>query len=284
MEEPINYSNKINLTSLIENRNGLDEFVEDYNWEYYELILFIASCKMNSDIFDKYNEYIISYLFDGLKKLNEINFNFEIANNNNKKYNLNRLTNEKDYFYQAKKQDFLNNSEEDYKLECAINNNNIFYYECFIYYKLNQCKTIDLTDYKFNNKSIQPLLNVLKFKENFQELNLSNNDIGNEGCYSLGNILRINRNLSTLNITSCKICDIGLLFLLKGIENKSQNDICNLTNLIISDNKLTEKSGKNLGKILLNLNKLQWFNISNNKINNKGAEDVINIYKEILED
>ena len=284
LEEPYNLSNKINLTSLIENRNGLDEFVEDYNWEYYELILFTASCKMNSDIFDKYNEYIISYLFDGLKKLNEINFNFEIANNNNKKYNLNRLTNEKDYFYQAKKQDFLNNSEEDYKLECAINNNNIFYYECFIYYKLNQCKTIDLPYYKFNNITIQPLLNVLKFKENLQELNLSNNDIGNEGCYSLGNILRINRNLSTLNITSCKMCDIGLLFLLKGIENKSQNDICNLTNLIISDNKLTEKSGKNLGKILLNLNKLQWYNISNNKINNKGAEDFFNIYKEILEE
>ena len=194
------------------------------------------------------------------------------------------MTNEKDYFYKAKKQDFLNNSEEDYKLECAINNNNIFYYECFIYYKLNQCKTIDLPYYKFNNITIQPLLNVLKFKENLQELNLSNNDIGNEGCYSLGNILRINRNLSTLNITSCKMCDIGLLFLLKGIENKSQNDICNLTNLIISDNKLTEKSGKNLGKILLNLNKLQWFNISNNKINNKGAEDFFNIYKEILED
>ena len=283
LEEPINYSNKINLTSLIENRNGLDEFVEDYNWEYYELILFTASCKMYSEIFEKYNEYIISYLFDGMKKLNEINLALEIENNN-KKYCLDRLINEKNYFYQVKNQDFLNNSEEEYQLKCAINCNNIFYSECFIFYKLTQCKTIDLPFYKFNNITIQPLLNVLKFKENLQELNLSNNDIGNEGCYSLGNILRINRNLSNLNLTSCKMCDIGLLFLLKGIENKSEDDKCNLTQLNISDNNLTEKSGKNLGKILLNLNKLQWFNISNNKINNKGAEDFFNIYKEILEE
>ena len=140
LEEPINYSNKINLTSLIENRNGLDEFVEDYNWEYYELILFTASCKMYSEIFEKYNEYIISYLFDGMKKLNEINLALEIENNN-KKYCLDRLINEKNYFYQVKNQDFLNNSEEEYQLKCAINCNNIFYSECFIFYKLTQCKT-----------------------------------------------------------------------------------------------------------------------------------------------
>ena len=283
LEEPISYSNKINLTSLIENRNGLEEFVEEYNWEYYELILYIASCKMNSEIFDRYNEYIMIYLFDGMRKLNEINFPFEIENNKNKKYCLNKFNCEKNYFFQVKKEDFLINSEEGHKLEC-VTNENIFYFECFIYYKLNQCKTIDLTDYKFNNKTIQPLLNVLKFKANLQELNLSNNEIGNEGCYSLGNILRINKNLTNLNLTSCKICDLGLLYLLKGMKNKSQDDKCNLTNLNLSDNKLTEKSGKNLGKILINLNKLTWLNISINKINNKGAEDFFNIYKEILED
>ena len=283
LEEPINCSSIINLTSLIENRKGLEEFLEDYSWEYYELILFITSSKMFSEIFDKYNEYIMIYLFDGMKKLNEINFSFEIETNKNKKYCLNKLNSEKDYFYIIKKEDFLINSEEGHNLNFVINDN-IFYSECFIYCKLNQCKTIDLTEYKFNNISIQPLLSVLKFKENLQELNLCNNDIGNEGCYSLGNLLRINKNLSNLNISSCKIGDLGLKFLLKGLKNKFNNDKCNLTHLNISDNKLTESSGKNLGMLLINLNKLQWLNISNNKINNKGAQDFFNIYKEILED
>ena len=283
LEEPIYFSYKINLTTLIENRKGFEEFIEEYNWEYYELILYIASCKMNSEIFDKYNEYIMIYLYDGMKKLNEINFSQEIQNNKNKKYCLNKLNWEKDYFYKIKKADFEENSEESYKLKCIVDDNN-FFCECFIYYKFNQCKSIDLTNYKFNNITIQPLLNILKFKENLFELNLSNNEIGNEGCYCLGNLLRINRNLSVLNLTGCKIGDLGLTFFLKGIDNKYKDEKCNLTKLILSENKLTENSGKNLGNLLLSLTKLQWLNISNNKINNKGAQDFFDIYKEILED
>ena len=283
LEEPINSSYRINLTALIENRKGLEEFIEEYNWEYYELILYVASCKMNSEIFDKYNEYIMIYLYDGMKKLNEINFSQEIQNNKNKKYCLNKLNWEKDYFYKIKKADFENNSEELYKLKCVVNDNN-FFCECFIYYKFNQCKSIDLTNYKFNNITIQPLLNILKFKENLIELNLNNNEIGNEGCYCLGNLLRINRNLSVLNLTGCKIGDLGLTFLVKGINNKYKDEKSNLTKLILIDNKLTENSGKNLGNLLLNLTKLQWLNISNNKINNKGAQDLFDTYKEILED
>ena len=283
LEEPINSSYRINLTALIENRKGLEEFIEEYNWEYYELILYVASCKMNSEIFDKYNEYIMIYLYDGMKKLNEINFSQEIQNNKNKKYCLNKLNWEKDYFYKIKKADFENNSEELYKLKYIVNDNN-FFCECFIYYKFSQCKSIDLTNYKFNNITIQPLLNILKFKENLIELNLNNNEIGNEGCYCLGNLLRINRNLSVLNLTGCKIGDLGLTFLVKGINNKYKDEKSNLTKLILIDNKLTENSGKNLGNLLLNLTKLQWLNISNNKINNKGAQDLFDTYKEILED
>ena len=283
LEEPINSSYRINLTALIENRKGLEEFIEEYNWEYYELILYVASCKMNSEIFDKYNEYIMIYLYDGMKKLNEINFSQEIQNNKNKKYCLNKLNWEKDYFYKIKKADFENNSEELYKLKYIVNDNN-FFCECFIYYKFNQCKSIDLTNYKFNNITNQPLLKILKFKENLIELNLNNNEIGNEGCYCLGNLLRINRNLSVLNLTGCKIGDLGLTFLVKGINNKYKDEKSNLTKLILIDNKLTENSGKNLGNLLLNLTKLQWLNISNNKINNKGAQDLFDTYKEILED
>ena len=40
----------------------------------------------------------------------------------------------------------------------------------------------------------------------------------------------------------------------------------------------------NLGNLLIYLTKLQWLNISMNKINNKGAQDLFNIYKEILEE
>ena len=283
LEEPINCNNEINLTALIENRKGLEEFVEDYNWEYYELILYIASCNMISEIFDKYNEYIMIYLYDGMSKLKEINFSQEIENNKNKKYSLEKLDVEKNYFYSLKKEDFENNSEESYKLNCPTDNNN-FYRECFIYYKFNQCKTIDLTEYKFNNMTIQPLLNVLKFKENLLELNLSNNEIGNEGCFCLGNLLRINKNLSILNLTSCKISDLGLTFFVKGIKNKYHDDKCNLTQLNLNNNKLTENSGKNLGNLILYLTKLQWLNISMNKINNKGAQDLFDIYKKILEE
>ena len=283
LEEPINNSFVVNLTSLIENRKGFEEFVEEFDWEYYGLILYIATCKMNSDIFDKYNEYIMIYLYDGMKKLNEINFTQEIKNNKNKKYFLGKLFCEKDYFYKVKKEDFLTNSENENKLECVIDDNN-FFCESFIYYKLNQEKAIDLTDYKYNSHTIQPLLNVLKFKENIQELNLTNNDIGYEGCYSLGNMLRTNKNMTNLNLSSCKINSLGLTYLLKGIISNPSPEKYNLTQLNLSDNKLDENSGNNLGLILFYFTRLQWLNISNNKISNKGAENLFQKYKQILED
>lgn len=131
---------------------------------------------MINEIFDKYNEYIMIYLYDGISKLKDINFSQEIENNKNKKYFLEKLDVEKNYFCSLKKEDFENNSEETFKLNCPIDNNN-FYSECFICHKINQCKMIDLTEYKFNNMTIQTLLNVLKFKEKFINLEIKINKV-----------------------------------------------------------------------------------------------------------
>lgn len=38
LEEPLVQSSIINLSDLIENRKGFEEFQENYDWEYYELI------------------------------------------------------------------------------------------------------------------------------------------------------------------------------------------------------------------------------------------------------
>jgi len=280
LEEPKIQNTIINLTFLIDNRKGFEEFQNYFDWEYYELILFLATCKMNNDIFDKYNEFIMIYLFNGMEKLNNINFLIDIKNN--EKYCPEKLFAEIINFYNQKKEDFRQNSDDDYILTCAFDEKK-FLCSCFVFYKLQKCKQLDFTEYKFNKLTIQPLLSALKFKENVIELNLSYNDIGNEGCYCLGDLLKINKNLSILTLSFCSIDNNALKFLLRGLKFKSLLDKFNLTQLNLSDNNITEDGGEYLGQILIHFNKLQWLNISNNKINNKGAIKLFQAYKEILD-
>lgn len=280
LEEPKIQNTIINLTFLIDNRKGFEEFQNYFDWEYYELILFLATCKMNNDIFDKYNEFIMIYLFNGMEKLNNINFLIDIKNN--EKYCPEKLFAEIINFYNQKKEDFRQNSDDDYILTCAFDEKK-FLCSCFVFYKLQKCKQLDFTEYKFNKLTIQPLLSAMKFKENVIELNLSYNDIGNEGCYCLGDLLKINKNLSILTLSFCSIDNNALKFLLRGLKFKSLLDKFNLTQLNLSDNNITEDGGEYLGQILIHFNKLQWLNISNNKINNKGAIKLFQAYKEILD-
>jgi hypothetical protein len=51
----------------------------------------------------------------------------------------------------------------------------------------------------------------------------------------------------------------------------------------MTDNNITEDGGEYLGLILIHFHRLQWLNISNNKINNKGAIKLFQAYKEILD-
>ena len=280
LEEQKLQSTIININSLIENRRGFAEFQELYDWEYYELILILAACKMNYDFFELFNEYIMIYLYNGMQKLGEIKFfeNIKI----NKNYCFEKLFCEMKYFYDQKEQDFKNNSDENYILEQRIDKIK-FIYICFVFYKLQKGKKLDFTEYKYNKYSIQPLLSVLKFKENIIELNLSKNDIGYEGCYCLGNLLRINKNLSVLILSNCKIDNISLKFLIKGmLSNKQTNDKYYLTKINLSENNITEEGGEYLGLILYYFNKLLWFNITNNKINNEGAIKFFQAYYSIL--
>ena len=279
LEEPLIQDTIINLNYLIENRKGFEEFQDSYDWEYYELILILASCKMNSDFFEKYNEYIMIYLYNGMIKLNDIKFLEGIEKN--EKYCFEKLFTEMNKFYGQKDIDFKYNSEENFALQQFIDKNR-FLYICFVYYKLQKEKKLDFTDYKYNKFTIQPLLSAIKFKENIIELNLSNNDIGNEGCFCLGKLLRINKNLSILILSFCKINNISLKLLLKGLKNNNEYENYYLTQLNLSDNNISEEGGEFLGTILIHFNKLQWFNISNNKINNNGAKKLFQAYKYIL--
>ena len=279
LEEPKIQNTIININTLIENRKGFEEFQLSFDWEYYELILILASCKMNNELFEKYNEFIMIYLFNGMSKLNEINFVDNLKSN--EKYCFEKLSIEVKKFYEQKEEDFRYNSDNNYILEQKIDQK-MFLYICFIYYKLQKEKKLDFTEYKYNKYTIQPLLSSLKFKENIIELNLSNNDLGNEGCYCLGNLLRINKNLSVLILSFCKIDNVSLKFLLKGLKYKSIHDKYYLTQLNLSDNNITEEGGEYLGLILIHFNKLQWYNISNNKINNNGAIKLFKAYNYIL--
>ena len=148
LEEPKIQNTIINLTFLINNRKGFEEFQNYFDWEYYELILFLATCKMNSDIFERYNEFIMIYLFNGMEKLNNINFLIDIKNN--EKYCPEKLFAEIINFYNQKKEDFRQNSDDDYNLTCAFDEKK-FFCSCFVFYKLQKCKQLDFTEYKFNS-------------------------------------------------------------------------------------------------------------------------------------
>ena len=279
LEEPLTQSTIINLYDLIENRKGFEEFQENYDWEYYELILILATCKMNYEFFEKFNEFIMIYLYNGMSKMNELKILENVEKND--KFCLEKLFCEMKKFYEEKEEDFKNNSDDNVRLQQIIDKNR-FMNICFTYYKLQKGKKLDFTEYKFNRTSIQPLLSALKFKENIIELNLSHNDIGNEGCYCLGNLLRINKNLSILILSFCKIVNTSLKFLLKGLKHNGEYEKYYLTQLNLSDNIITEEGGEYLGAILIYFNKLQWFNISNNKINNNGAKKLFQSYNYIL--
>ena len=280
LEEAKKLNTVINLFQLIENRKGFEEFQLNYDWEYYELILMLATGKMYGEIFEKYNEFILNYLYNGMEKLNDINFLDSIKSN--ERYCCEKLFTEMRYYYFQKSEDFKRNSDREYKLNCITDTKN-FLCSCFIYYKLQKGKQLDFTEYRLNKTSIQPLLNTLKFKENIIELNFTNNDIGKEGCFCLGNLLKMNKNLSILNLSFCKIDNMALKFLLKGLKYKSASDKYNLTQLILCDNNITnEEGGEYLGIILEHFNKLQWLNLSDNKINNKGAVKLFQAYKQII--
>ena len=279
LEEPLTQSTIINLYDLIENRKGFEEFQENYDWEYYELILILATCKMNYEFFEKFNEFIMIYLYNGMSKMNELKILENVEKND--KFCLEKLFCEMKKFYEEKEEDFKNNSDDNARLQQIIDKNR-FINICFTYYKIQKGKKLDFTEYKFNRTSIQPLLSALKFKENIIELNLSYNDIGNEGCYCLGNLLRINKNLSILILSFCKIVNTSLKFLLKGLKHNGEYGKYYLTQLNLSDNNITEEGGEYLGSILIYFNKLQWFNISNNKINNNGAKKLFQSYNYIL--
>jgi hypothetical protein len=154
LEEPKIQNTIINLTFLINNRKGFEEFQNYFDWEYYELILFLATCKMNSDIFERYNEFIMIYLFNGMEKLNNINFLIDIKNN--EKYCPEKLFAEIINFYNQKKEDFRQNSDDDYNLTCAFDEKK-FFCSCFVFYKLQKCKQLDFTEYKFNKLTVRPV-------------------------------------------------------------------------------------------------------------------------------
>ena len=59
---------------------------------------------MNSEFFEKFNEYIMIYHFNGMEKLNEINFLLGIENN--EKYCFKKLFSELRNFYNQKLEDF----------------------------------------------------------------------------------------------------------------------------------------------------------------------------------
>ena len=281
LQEPKYLENTIiNINLLINNRKGLEEFEEDYNWEYYELILILAACIMNSDYFENCHEFIMNNLYNGMSKLNEINFSLFLKNNN--KFCCQKYSIELKKYLDVKNEDFRLNSTNDYILSQILDKEK-FICSSYIYYKLQKEKKLDFTDYKYNKYTIQPLLTAIKFKENLVELNLSSNLIGNEGCYVLGNLLRINKNLSNLTLSCCKIGNSGLQFLLKGLRSNSSEDKYFLTQLNLSDNDIKEREGgEYLGEILKHFNKLNWLNITNNKINNEGAIKFLSAYKDLL--
>ena len=66
------------------------------------------------------------------------------------------------------------------------------------------------------------------------------------------------------------------------MKYKTNKDKYDLKKLDLSDNNITDEGGKFLGEILLHFDKLNWYNISNNKIHNKGAIYLLNSYKEAL--
>ena len=109
LEEPKIQNTIININTLIENRKGFEEFQISFDWEYYELILILASCKMNNELFEKYNEFIMIYLFNGMSKLNEINFVDNLKSN--EKYCFEKLSTEVKKFYEQKEEDFRYNSD-----------------------------------------------------------------------------------------------------------------------------------------------------------------------------
>ena len=83
-------------------------------------------------------------------------------------------------------------------------------------------------------------------------------------------------------INNKKLINIYIKILLKGLKHNDEYEKYNLTQLNLSDNNITEEGGEYLGTILIHFNKLQWFNIANNKINNFGATKLFQAYNYIL--
>lgn len=285
-----NVNKKINISDLISNHYGLDEFSSFNDWENYENILILVIIILFKK-YKNFNDFFDSYLQNNLNKLltdkEFIGDCISLADKGINKNYLLRFYREINKFYIKRINSFIDKGL-DIKI---ISDKNFCYYISFIYYQIKDEKELEFIDYDFNNESLEILLSSIKFSNHLLLLNLSTNHLGKEACYILGEILKANKVLNNLDISNCGINNESLEMLTQGLKKESfnnnmkNNNYYGLSKLNISCNNFNEESGEILGKVYMTLsNSLEWLNISKNKIMDEGTNNFLFFYLSLLDD
>ena len=261
-------------------KKDFDSYLKSYplEWENYELILILATGNIYND-FENVKNYINIYLYEGMKKLMDQKIIDEILHSKIKDDNLIKLECEK--FYKYKKE--INKKIIPELKE--LKSNELYHFliaTSLIYQKTKEIEELDLTQYNLKSDTIQPILSSIKFNVHIQKLILTENNIGEEGCYWLGVMLRNNKQLYELDLSNCKISNKCISFIVKGLENK-ENENYSLKKINLTGNDINEnKGGEELGNFLEKFNSLTWLNVCKNKLRNEGLKTFLLKYEKLI--
>ena len=104
------------------------------------------------------------------------------------------------------------------------------------------------------------------------------NKLGDRSCVDIAQMLKSNQVISILNIANNQVSDKGMETLIEGVE-KAQNLISfNISGNLLTSNSCTQVSTR-LPPIyrLLKKDSIIELNLSNNKIGDKGIEELIEV-------
>lgn len=152
-------------------------------------------------------------------------------------------------------------------------------------YRNNYCniKELDLSQNKFGEEGGVAIGEALKENYHLRKLNLSNCEIGDETLISICQGLQHNtemnsNNAKVLGSTKSNTLDTGLP---RNISQYSENGFslqysAKLTNLILNNNNITEKSCSALAEFLSKNPILSSISLINNSIKNEGIKTIVN--------
>ena len=137
----------------------------------------------------------------------------------------------------------------------------------------NTLEELYLSENRLGDEGTEILSDGLIHNCSVRKLDLRSNGIETDGCRALSSVVKECNMLTSLCLAMNEIGDIGVSKLAEGLKDKN----CQLEDLDLSDNRISEDGAVALSDMLLENSRLQSLNLSFNSIGGNGASSIANV-------